>query len=209
MILANNTPPKAPNAPKAPKRAVTPPNPPRYAQSNLLISIGSSCWAHWAHSSTNSSRIFVFGRVGRELAISTAGAASYWAIFKRGRSAVAPQRNDEVRRLGCARAEWSKLSAADHAAIADRLRRDGSIACRDLWTGIWLRDRVWEETPPRATAVHEPLPARPSPEYADAGSALWRTERERLRAEGRQSTVTLMDQFAAAGRGWTCRHPGA
>jgi hypothetical protein len=55
-------------------------------------------------------------------------------------------------REGYARAQWSKLSATDKAAIRDRLSRPRSWAA-DMWAGKWLECRVWEE----------PVPAAPGP----------------------------------------------
>jgi hypothetical protein len=46
---------------------------------------------------------------------------------------------------GYARSEWRKLSAADKAAIRDRLSRPHSWAA-GMYAGNWLRDRVWEES---------------------------------------------------------------
>jgi hypothetical protein len=53
---------------------------------------------------------------------------------------------------GYARAQWAKLSAADKAAIRDRLGRPRSWAA-DLWAGKWLECRVWEEAAPATVAV--------------------------------------------------------
>jgi Helix-turn-helix domain len=106
---------------------------------------------------------------------------------------------------GFARAQWRKLSFEDKAAITDRLQRDGGCALRDLWAGVWLRDRVWKEQalpPPRQTEQPDELTRL---HHVQAGSALWMDERERLLAAGRHSMVKLMDDFAAAGRGWTVR----
>jgi hypothetical protein len=103
---------------------------------------------------------------------------------------------------GFARAEWRKLSASDKASIADRLQRDGQLGLRNLWAGTWLRDRVWEEP----TAAVEPdlrRYVRPTIVHAAPGSDLWRAERERLRAMGDRRSVKLMDDFAAAGNGWS------
>jgi Helix-turn-helix domain len=101
---------------------------------------------------------------------------------------------------GFARAEWRKLSATDKAAISDRLRRDGQLGLRNLWAGTWLRDRVWEEPAP---SPPEPKPRFVRPIHVLPGSELWRAERERWRAAGYRSMVKLMDDFAAAGKGWT------
>ena len=91
---------------------------------------------------------------------------------------------------GFARAEWRKLSNSDIAAISDRLRRDGRLRMRNIWAGVWLRDRVWEEPP-------EPLPEikfHPRPPVTEAlpGSDLWRAERERRRAAG--ESTKLIDE---------------
>lgn len=106
---------------------------------------------------------------------------------------------------GFARAEWRKLSAADKAAISDRLQRDGHLLVRNLWAGTWLRDRVWEEAPPPKpdTPFDCDLSARPIYQHVQPGSDLWRAERERLRAAGFSLMVKLMDDRAAAGEGWT------
>jgi hypothetical protein len=106
---------------------------------------------------------------------------------------------------GFARAEWRKLSASDRAAITDRLRRDGELGLRNLWAGTWLRDRVWEEPP--LPAIEFKLFERPVIVHAQPGSELWRAERERLLVLGDLRSVKLMDDFAAAGKGWTveCR----
>ena len=49
-----------------------------------------------------------------------------------------------------ARSEWRKLSAADKAAIRDRLSRTHSWAA-GMYAGNWLRDRIWEEPVPAPT----------------------------------------------------------
>jgi hypothetical protein len=104
---------------------------------------------------------------------------------------------------GFARAEWRKLSPSDKAAIADRLRRDGQLGLRNLWAGTWLRDRVWEE--PAPPPIESDDVVRPITQHVKAGSDLWRAERERWRAAGITQMVKLMDDFAAAGKGWTVR----
>jgi hypothetical protein len=48
---------------------------------------------------------------------------------------------------GYARAKWGKLSAAEKAAIQERLSRPRSWAA-DMWAGKWLECRVWEEAAP-------------------------------------------------------------
>jgi hypothetical protein len=53
---------------------------------------------------------------------------------------------------GYARAKWGKLSAADKAAIQDRLGRPRSWAA-DMWAGKWLECRVWEEAVPVTAPV--------------------------------------------------------
>jgi hypothetical protein len=53
---------------------------------------------------------------------------------------------------GYARAQWAKLSAANKAAIRDRLGRPRSWAA-DLWAGKWLECRVWEEAVPVTAPV--------------------------------------------------------
>jgi hypothetical protein len=103
---------------------------------------------------------------------------------------------------GFARAEWRKLSASDRAAISDWLHRDGHLGLGNLWAGVWLRDRVWEE--PSAPIESEgPRYVRPIVVHAQAGSELWRAERERLRALGASHLVKFMDARAAAGEGWS------
>ena len=52
-------------------------------------------------------------------------------------------------REGYARAQWGKLTAANKAAIRDRLSRPRSWAA-DMWVGKWLECRVWEEAAPAA-----------------------------------------------------------
>jgi hypothetical protein len=103
---------------------------------------------------------------------------------------------------GFARGEWRKLSVTDKAAISDRLQRDGELGLGNLWVGTWLRDRVWEEPAP-APIEPETDFVRPMFQHVEPGSELWRAERERWRAAGYCSIVKLMDDFAAAGRGWT------
>jgi hypothetical protein len=58
-------------------------------------------------------------------------------------------------REGYARAQWGKLSAADKAAIRDRLTRPRSWA-PDIWAGKWLECRVWEEAAPAAAPMNRP-----------------------------------------------------
>jgi hypothetical protein len=110
---------------------------------------------------------------------------------------------------GFARGEWRKLSASDKAAISDRLQRDGRLSLRNLWAGTWLRDRVWDEAPLPEPETCCDFSRRTFPQHAEPGSALWRAERERLRAAGHGSMVKLMDEFAVAGKGWTVQVRGS
>jgi hypothetical protein len=56
---------------------------------------------------------------------------------------------------GYARAQWSKLSTADKAAVRARLTRPRSWA-PDMWAGKWLECRVWEESAPVAASANRP-----------------------------------------------------
>jgi hypothetical protein len=104
---------------------------------------------------------------------------------------------------GFARAEWRKLSRYDIAAIADRLRSsNGNGFKRGVWSGTWLRDRVWAEKAERIISdEHETRAAGPRYAHAEPGSELWRRERERRRLAG--ESVASMDGWAAQGRGVT------
>jgi hypothetical protein len=103
---------------------------------------------------------------------------------------------------GFARAEWRKLSRYDIAAIADRLRSpDGLGFKRGVWSGTWLRDRVWSERAEPISDQHEACAAGPRYVYATPGSELWRRERERRRVAG--ESVEIMDNWAAQDRGVT------
>jgi hypothetical protein len=69
---------------------------------------------------------------------------------------------------GYARAKWGKLSAADKAAIQERLSHPRSWAA-DMWAGKWLECRIWEETPPVAGSAN-----RPEQVYIREGTPEWR-----------------------------------
>jgi hypothetical protein len=106
---------------------------------------------------------------------------------------------------GFARSEWRKLSSADQAAISDRLQRDGRLRIGDVYAGIWLRDRVWEEPSPATPDVSfDPAPLAVNV-IAHRGSDLWRFERERYCAAGNHQMVKLMDAWAEQGKDWWCR----
>lgn len=103
---------------------------------------------------------------------------------------------------GFARSEWRKLDARDRAEIADRLRIDGRAIRRGVWSGTWLRDRLWIE---KVSSEPEPELVVPAPRYvhAEVGSDLWRQEYERRRLAG--ESVKLMDTWAKEGRGITVK----
>lgn len=112
---------------------------------------------------------------------------------------------------GFARAEWRKLSLRDKVEIADYLNRPRRTS-RNIFAGTFLRDRVWQEPDDQPEVVADdpcPLAAMPRTRtmYALPGSPEWRTERERLRQAGLDNIVTLMDDRAAAGKGWTVAVP--
>jgi hypothetical protein len=75
---------------------------------------------------------------------------------------------------GYARAKWGKLSAAEKAAIQDRLGRPRSWAA-DMWAGKWLECRVWEETPPVAGSAK-----RPEQVFIREGTPEWRAWQRHL-----------------------------
>jgi hypothetical protein len=80
---------------------------------------------------------------------------------------------------GYARAQWGKLTAADKAAIRERLTRPRSWAA-DMWAGKWLECRVWEE----AVAA----PTRPEQVHLREGTAEWRAwQRHLIATRGRGS----------------------
>src|ERR1700750_3430469 len=86
-----------------------------------------------------------------------------WSAFEK--EVIQPQ---VPLRLPCydfTRAQWGKLSAADKAAIQDRLGRPRSWAA-DMWAGKWLECRVWEETVPTA--------ARPGRVFIRENTPEWR-----------------------------------
>jgi hypothetical protein len=56
---------------------------------------------------------------------------------------------------GYARAKWGKLSAAEKAAIQERLSHPRSWAA-DMWAGKWLECRVWEEAAPVTASANRP-----------------------------------------------------
>jgi hypothetical protein len=75
---------------------------------------------------------------------------------------------------GYARSEWRKLSVQDVAAIADHFRFGSRRKRSSVWSGTWLRDRVWLEVRQESADVeHEVAPA-PRFIHADVGSDLWR-----------------------------------
>jgi hypothetical protein len=81
---------------------------------------------------------------------------------------------------GYARAKWSKLSAADKAAIRIRLGRPRSWAA-DMWAGKWLECRVWEEAGPAE---------RPAQVFIREGTAEWRSwQRHLMAVKGRSSPM--------------------
>jgi hypothetical protein len=85
---------------------------------------------------------------------------------------------------GYARAKWGKLSAADKAAIQERLSRPRSWAA-DMWAGKWLECRVWEETPPVAGSAN-----RPEQVYIREGTPEWRAwQRHLVATTGRGTPV--------------------
>ena len=67
-------------------------------------------------------------------------------------------------REGYARAQWGKLTAADKAAIRDRLGRPRSWAA-DMWAGTWLRGRCWEEAAPAAARPEQVFIRENTPEW--------------------------------------------
>jgi hypothetical protein len=88
--------------------------------------------------------------------------------MKEGRASAVTDGNDSNREMsfhefweaigrrgkeGFARAEWRKLVVADKTAIAEWLRAGQTT---NLWAGIWLRDRVWEE-PTAKTITKQPI----------------------------------------------------
>ncbi len=107
---------------------------------------------------------------------------------------------------GFARSEWRKLTVADKAAIADRLERDGRLSVHNLWAGVWLRDRVWEE--PQALAA-EPLFEEASyvNVVAQPNSDLWNAHREWLLSTGQDRFVKWMDNHGRQGKSITVRVP--
>jgi len=85
---------------------------------------------------------------------------------------------------GYARAKWGKLSAADKAAIQERLSHPRSWAA-DMWAGKWLECRVWEETPPVAGSAN-----RPEQVYIREGTPEWRAwQRHLVATTGRGTPV--------------------
>jgi hypothetical protein len=75
---------------------------------------------------------------------------------------------------GYARAKWGKLSAAEKAAIQERLSHPRSWAA-DMWAGKWLECRIWEETPPAAASAN-----RPEQVYIREGTPEWRAWQRHL-----------------------------
>jgi hypothetical protein len=81
---------------------------------------------------------------------------------------------------GYARAQWGKLSAADKAAIQERLSRPRSWAA-DMWAGKWLECRVWKEAAPVD---------RPAQVFIREGTAEWRAWQRYLVATKGKGTPT-------------------
>jgi hypothetical protein len=67
-------------------------------------------------------------------------------------------------REGYARAQWGKLTAADKAAIQDRLGRPRSWAA-DMWAGTWLKGRCWDEAVPAAARPEQVFIRENTPEW--------------------------------------------
>jgi hypothetical protein len=109
---------------------------------------------------------------------------------------------------GFARSEWRKLKTDDVASISNRLQSDPTAIRQGVWSGTWLRDRLWLEAR-RESADEDHGDAAPLPTYthvhAAPGSDLWRQERERKRIAG--ESLKLMDAWAKEGRGVTVRVP--
>jgi hypothetical protein len=85
---------------------------------------------------------------------------------------------------GYARAKWGKLSAAEKAAIQERLSHPRSWAA-DMWAGKWLECRIWEETPPVAASAN-----RPEQVYIREGTPEWRAwQRHLVATTGRGTPV--------------------
>jgi hypothetical protein len=85
---------------------------------------------------------------------------------------------------GYARAKWGKLSAAEKAAIQERLSHPRSWAA-DMWAGKWLECRIWEETPPVAASA-----TRPEQVYIREGTPEWRAwQRHLVATTGRGTPV--------------------